>query len=384
MPPAAIVVLFWLLLLGLASTVIGGRDAVAGDEIGVRLVGSLVFAAGVVLLVGSAALRRREPIGLTVAILGALVGVVIGVMAFLTQVANDQPDRRMVLWVLIIALSAGAARYVRALMPWAERTRSMWNRLPILKSAVSLGVLASLAQFWYSSIYLPTTAPATVNLESRIDKLTTRGNHLVVRGSITIRNTSDIRLNVLASTRDVIGDRLMVDRASPQLFKRLIQRVEQGRYMQVDRYTRAEGESRVVHGRLLAGGTFLEPREIITVPILTWVPKDRYNILYLRSSIAFARGKVLAVQDETSEIATSRRTGKVVELTRVPPDGWLQSLTRGDRYVRVEYGAEPHDTTPQVWIAPDRDPDPPAGFDKRLRRFYGVAATSSEALTSLP
>jgi len=41
-------------------------------------------------------------------------------------------------------------------------------------------VLFSIAQFWYSLIYLPTTAPASLTLEAKLDKVTPRGKHVVI------------------------------------------------------------------------------------------------------------------------------------------------------------------------------------------------------------
>ena len=46
--------------------------------------------------------------------------------------------------------------------------------------AISVGVLFSIAQFWYSLIYLPTTAPASLTLEAKLDKVTPRGKHVVI------------------------------------------------------------------------------------------------------------------------------------------------------------------------------------------------------------
>lgn len=146
-------------LLGVAATIVGGHDAVAGTEISVRLVGSLLLAAGVVLLAGAAGLLRRTADGLSLAMISALLGVAMGIMTFLAQTVNDEPDRRLLAWGAMIVVSGAAALYIRARALPEERVKSIWSRLPILKSTISIGFLISLAQFWYSQIYLPTTAP---------------------------------------------------------------------------------------------------------------------------------------------------------------------------------------------------------------------------------
>jgi hypothetical protein len=51
-----------------------------------------------------------------------------------------------------------------------------------------------------------------------IDKVTPRGKHLVVEGSMRIRNTSDTKVQVLASTLDVRATRYAPDPVSSNTF----------------------------------------------------------------------------------------------------------------------------------------------------------------------
>src|SRR5262245_22777803 len=76
----------WLLILGAAAVVIGGHDTVAGREVMVRVWGTLVLAAGCVLLVGAAGLWQRTARGRALAMVAALLGVALGAMTFLAQV----------------------------------------------------------------------------------------------------------------------------------------------------------------------------------------------------------------------------------------------------------------------------------------------------------
>ena len=103
----------WLASLGAAAIAVGGHDAVAGLEINARLLGALVLAGGLVIAAGAAGLRREHASARALALVGALLGIVLGVMASLTQIANDEPDRRLFLWGAIIGLSALSARHAR-------------------------------------------------------------------------------------------------------------------------------------------------------------------------------------------------------------------------------------------------------------------------------
>gem|GEM_PF-6508979 len=47
----------------------------------------------------------------------------------------------------------------------------------------------------------------------------------------------------------------------------------------------------------------------------------------------------------------------------------MQSLTRGNRYLRVKYNRDPG-IPPSVGFAPKRELDPPERFKKRLRDFW--------------
>ena len=131
-----------------------------------RVLGAFVLAAGIVLVAGAFGLRRTDPLGRALAMVAALLGVALGGLMFLAQAVNDEPDGRLSVWAAVIVLSAAAAWHIRALSPPDERAESIWHHLPFLKSAVSIGVLISLAQFWYASIYVPTTAPASLTLSS--------------------------------------------------------------------------------------------------------------------------------------------------------------------------------------------------------------------------
>lgn len=373
----------WLAILGIASIIVGGHDAIVGTDINVRLLGSLLSVAGVMLLTGAWGLLHRKPVGLTLAMIAALLGVAIGVMTSLTQVVNDEPDGRLIAWITIVLVSAAVVVYVRQLTPPEERAKSIWSRLPILKSAVSLGLLFSVAQFWYSQIYVATTEPPVLTLKSTIDEVTRHKNDLVIRGSVEIENTSDTQVYVLASTLDIVAKKFASDRNPPARYRRNVRQADREQLESADRYLAEEAAPSVTHGRLLDEGEFLEAGEKLTKPVITWVPRGTYNAVYLYAWVTAGRGKSLGLADVEVTPEQLPDPKRLIFLTRLPEAGWLRHLTRGDRYVRVEYYRDP-DNYPLVQFAPDRKPDPPEGFDSRLTDFYGVGAFESTAIATLP
>lgn len=408
---AALASTAWLAILGIASTSIGLHDALDAREIGVRLVGALLLLAGVAMLSGAVGLLRRMPVGLSLAMIAALLGVAVGIMIFLTQVANDEPDGRLVGWAFIIVASGATALYVRAMTPSEDRAK-IWSRLPILKSAVSVGVLVSVAQFWYSQLYLPTRAPPSLTLETKVHKVTPRAKHIVIEGSAVIRNTSDTTVDVLASTLDIRGARIKLDRVEPEVFTDRAIDADLGGGVTAERHISQDPHMVVSHGRLVNEGTYFEAGETITVPVLTWVPKSRYNTLCLEAVIDVARGKALGLGDAKT-IRSEVTADGVFRIIRLPEASWLQSLTRGDRYLRVKYDRDPRMASTSVGFVQsdeldpprrvddhssnkhcgledpsealeERVPDPPEPYNRRLTRFYGVSAAVGTAKVSLP
>jgi hypothetical protein len=371
----------WLVGLGAAATVIGGHDAVAGTEINVRLWGALVLGAGIVLMSGGAGLRRRRPRDRSLAAVAALLGAALGSITFLAQVVNDEPDERLALWTAIIVICLGAASAIRRLAPPAERRQGVWTQLPVLKSIVSVGLVVSLAQFWYSSIYIPTTAPASLSLESRIDRIEAKRDLLLVSGSVVVRNTSGTRVNVLASTLDVSGESIGAEERNDQQFREEVDKVEEGVIEYANRYTGSDAQSNATHGRLVQDGFYFEPGETATVPFIVGLPPNRFDLVSVDAWVAMARGKVLALETSTPEAPVITDN---VSLTPVPEAGWLRNLTRGERFVRVEYDSDPRAPAVTVRFSGAGDATSDEEFDRRMKRFYGYSAATANAVKALP
>ena len=373
----------WLVCFGTAAMVIGGHDALAGRDITVRLWGALVLGAGVVLVVGGAGLRRGRPRDHSLATVAALLGAALGGITFLAQVVNDEPDERLALWAALIVISLAAGSAIRWLTPPVERRQGVWTQLPILKSVVSVGLLASLGQFWYSSIYIPSTAPASLSLESKIDGIDAKRGLLLVSGSVVVRNTSGTRVNVLASALDVSAQVIGPEERDDQEFRAEVDKVEAGDLAYASRYDGVDGAFNARHGRLVDDGFYFEPGETVTVPFVVGLPPDEFDLVHVDGWVAMARGKALAIETSTP------RAGPIddVSLTPVPEDGWLRELTRGDRLVRLDYISDPRAPEVAVHFAAaadvDLDDEEAEDFDRRMKRFYGYSVANSNAVKPL-
>ena len=99
-------IICWFALLGIAATIVGGHDAVVGTGMNVRLVAVLVLGAGLLLLAGVVGLCGGQSRGRVMAVIAGVMGVALGALMSLTQIANDQPDGRLALWGAISVLSA--------------------------------------------------------------------------------------------------------------------------------------------------------------------------------------------------------------------------------------------------------------------------------------
>ena len=372
----------WLLLLGSAAVVVGGHDTVAGTEIMVRVWGTLVLGAGCVLVAGAWGLRRGSLRGRSLAMVAALLGVALGAMTFFAQAVNDEPDRRLLAWAAIVVVSAAAAWTVRSNTPLELRGQGVLTALPVLKSVVSVGVVISLAQFWYTSIYIPTTAPASLTFESVVRPVA-KGDRVVLMGSVTVRNTSGTRVNLLASSLRLVGETLG-ERPEEAFKQDALSAYEQNAPGTYEVLGQGVTDRTVVaEGPLLPHGHYFEPGEAVTQPINARVPPDTYDEAVIEAFVVIARGQTLTLESAPPRPGPITDDGLVV-VTPIPEAGWLRRLTRGDRYVRVEYSSDP-DQDPDVRFVRESD----AGrrqdddFHERMWRFYGASFSKAHARAPL-
>jgi hypothetical protein len=380
----------WLALLGLMAITIGGHDTVAGTEITVRIWGSLVLGSGIVLVAGAAGLHRGTPVGRSLAMVGALLGAALGLLTFLAQVVTDEPDRRLVLWMAIIALSLGTAWVVRAVTPESDRGKTVWSQLPVLKTVVSAGVFISVGQFWYTSIYIPTTAPASITLDTQLSQKR-EGDKVIVQGTVTVKNTSSTRVSVVGSVLDVSAGNVTAgaDVGEPEFSSRVLHAHEDG-FVPADlssegmggRYAELSDATVVSRGPLVGDGSYFEPGESVTVPFIAWVPADQFGVVTATAGFVIARSRALALEEVKPTITSAPST--TISTREIPEAGWLRRLTRGRRYVRVvNDDGTMQPPFPEVRFSPDEGQATSDDYNRRMWRFYGVNLATSNAIVPL-
>lgn len=383
----------WLVLLGVAAIVVGGHDTAVGRQIDVRLTGSAVLAAGVVLVAGAHGLYRGHPRGHALASVAALLGVALGIFTFVTQTVNDDPDGRLVWWGGIIVLSLAAFSAIRLTTPEAERETGILGHLPVLKSAVSLGLLLSAAQFWHSAIYLPTRAPVNVTIKPEFEPPERRGDRFLVRGKVTVENPSGARVIPVASSLTVSANRIARKVVPTERFDHDARDADAGKREEAVRMPeQLEPPVAITRGRFVGEDDFFEPDHTFTRPFIAWFPAEgasgRYEIARVDVGVAIARPTVEVLEDP--EAVRTESTDDATVITRsIPEDGWLHDLTRGERYVVATYyvtpWAENNEFVPfTVGFNRVRSPDPPSDFNDRMERFYGLNFIYASAAVPLP
>jgi hypothetical protein len=365
-PARARVVSAGLSVLGLAACAVGGHDALLGDDISARLVGTLVALAGVILITGAIGLAHNSQRGRSIGSVACLVGAGLGVMLGVGQLVNDRPSAMLFIWAAIAAGAAIGAFVLRHDLPSARR------ELPLLKSVVSIGVVTSLAQFWYGSIYLPASAPPSLTLAVSLQPVATTANRVTLRGSTTIKNTSGTRVNTISSFVLVHDSAIdPSDRRSTDFPKALLEAAGGG--LAAEAFSRDTGPEIVHLSQLFPAGTFFETGETVTVPFTVFVPPRRFHVVTADVYVSFARA---SLKLDTGHAPTI----KGATITRSMPireGGWIRDLTRSDRYVHSTWIVAPNrDFEVAISFSPDPDRAGPEGFDKRLREFYGYSAAS--------
>ena len=359
-----------LLLLGLAACVVGLHDAGAGDEIAVRLVGTLVALAGLVLIVGAVGLARNSQKGRSLASVACLVGAALGTMLAVSQVTNDRPNPMLAVWVAIAAACTMGAIVLRRDLPTA------WREFPILKSVVSLGILTSAAQFWYGSIYVPASAPPSLTLSVSLEPVAATSRRVTLRGVATIKNTSGTRVNTISSFVVVQDGAIDPDaRPSTDFSTALRDAAEDPGGGQVARAFSEQTDALVVHfGKLFPEGTYFETGETVTVPFTVFVARRHFHVVTADVDVLFARA---SLKLDSDRVRRSVNGTTIVNSMPISSGGWIRDLTRSDRYVRSTWTVDPDRSVGvDVAFSPYPDRAGPKAFDAKLQRFYGYSTAN--------
>lgn len=370
-------VVAWLLVASGGALVVGVHDALFGRHLPPRILGTMLVAAGMVFAVGAAGLvsewrQHRLP-----ALLAGLWGVVLGVLFTAAQLASGDFGPTIAIWVV---LAIGSTALVAVVWSWtsADERKGFRRALPILSSVVSVGVIVSVVQFWYSAIYLPAAAPPSLTLDVHLARAGQKHGRIALRGTVTLHNTSGSRVNALTSVvrivgasgrRGFYGPRSADDGAIP------VTSFDGPPVEQLEWNDPTEELLSVA--RLVPDGTYFQPDETITVPLTVFVPATEFDVVYVTSNIFFARGTLDL--DHAPTVPSVRWIGDVRASTRTAPvvqPSWLSDLTRNRRTVRTTWtmDIETGGGTVGVRFAPN---------DDRLKRAYGYSSAAASAQLSL-
>ena len=220
-------------IMGVGAVVLGGHDTFAGGDVPVRLVGTIVLVAGIFFVVAAAALLADWREDRLLASMACVWGFLLATLILLSQLTNGEPSGTLAIWVAAMVLCATSFLMVRRSASAADRQRFI-KALPAAGSVVSVGVLISLAQFYYTTIYLPASAPPSLNVTIKLEPAGRQGDRMVLHGEVTVTNISNTRATVLTSDVSVLG---MNGDATPfKYFTESLPGVPQGSPLAAQRY----------------------------------------------------------------------------------------------------------------------------------------------------
>jgi hypothetical protein len=359
-------------IMGVGAVVLGGHDTFAGGDVPVRLVGTIVLVAGIFFVVAAAALLADWREDRLLASMACVWGFLLAILILLSQLTNGEPSGTLAIWVAVMVLCATSFLMVRRSASATDRQRFI-KALPAAGSVVSVGVLISLAQFYYTTIYLPASAPPSLNVTIKLEPAGRQGDRMVLHGEVTVTNISNTRATVLTSDVSVLG---MNGDATPfKYFTESLPGVPQGsplaaqRYWGLSDYPKLLYLDRVFRDR----ETFLDPDYSRTEPITLVVPAHRFDYLYVQANIFMVRGTVALDWARSTERRNKHLAkGTVVDVSTMTPiteRGWLRDLIRANRSITTRWTL---DATGVGGVSVRFAPD-----DERLSKSYGYAKTSA-------
>src|SRR4051794_27179749 len=140
----------WLGIMGTGAVVLGGHDTFAGGDVPARLIGTVILAAGIFFVVAAAALLADWREDRLLASMACTWGFVLATLILLSQLSNGEPSGTLAIWGATMAGCALGFLALRESASVSDRRRFL-KALPAAGSVVSIGVLISLGQFYYTS-----------------------------------------------------------------------------------------------------------------------------------------------------------------------------------------------------------------------------------------
>jgi hypothetical protein len=369
--------------IGAFALSIGLNDIAGIDSFSARLLALFFLMVGGFVLVSAIGLVSRTSWGPSSALVGSILGAIIGLILIMVQVVGSQNDYHELLWLMIVLASLWCAR--RLLKAGVDT--AILKRIPALLAAVGI---AGLLPFWYTELYVPSAPEPTLAMTI---ELTREGNAIIdtakgtrslaVKATITLKNGNS-RLRYISLLDTAVGRKM-----SPKPTGRSTQELRN--------YLTKEGTtlSYADHGerKLLAAhsvfhrGAWLGPGEEITRTLVFYVPEGAFNIVYFSTQLWTGNGYRFNLGGPCHDkpYPTSATTVET-KAREIEESSSLAKLTRNRRciYSTLAKDKEGDLSSLTLGVAIDKAKFPPPKFTTpALEKVYGVFSTDASAELSL-
>jgi hypothetical protein len=206
----------------------------------------------------------------------------------------------------------------------------------LLPLSVLVGLFGAIFTTWYTQSYIPSQRQSNLRVDAELSDLRTQGDQMAVTAKISIRNTGQTRVAVLAGFYWILGvnvHQATLDASQP--YRALEKSLLEGRGFRAD-YVSTMTEKLIQFGEMTGSGIRVyEPGQESTTTVVAHFPKGQFDLIRLTSGV-----------DETNQdrllLAGGAATGPRVEVfpngsravSRVIPVheiSLVRRLTRGDR-----------------------------------------------------
>jgi hypothetical protein len=333
--------------VGFVVLIIGLRDASLSADFFAREFGVVLILVGFVLMAPAVVLifaHKATPIAFLIASLAALLVAILFVALVMTSGDGFGPSIPIV-WFSVGAFVAAVAACV---VWWPARREIPLPR--IVQIAAIATFLIGLGQWWYTNQYLPSIAPPSLNITTKLERVGSTSTMLVYKGSISATNVTDARVRVLDSDYYVFESDVSPKR-SPQLNPRAAASEHDDEslfpFPSVERFSRESHTGVVESGRIVPLKSWFEPNETQSIDMLVRIPKGATGTLQLYAKLYVVQGNALTfttplparptyVINQLNQFAYET----VVWHMRIGETSWVRQFTRGDREVVVGWVEE--------------------------------------------
>jgi hypothetical protein len=381
---------------GIFGLVIGAHDLALRDEApGIRVVGALLLASGVLLAVASFLLSRvvyrKAP--MTVATgrvaLSSCLALAVGASFFAIAELESFNKSAIVLVLAILTALAGVASLVFLRIVTKVTIGKVGPTIIAL-----VGTAFAVFQFWYEQQYLPTREPPALEATAKLEPTGTVADGLrAYRVTVTLKNVGSTKVLALAGAYSVGGSKLVPldatgtpkDVLAP--FRSTAIDPYAGRF---SRHSREEPSAVIQALKLFAENRYFEPGEELTREYAVFVPRCNYSLLRLRVHVVVAKGTLLRMRNQASLgpgfFSDPGRLG-VYGQWHIEDNSWVHDILDGKEesilvnYVSRQKRFDPGFFNVTAWLVSGtaaRSPKEVASFTRRARERLGLADTLND------